>query len=382
MSDARSSPPLFGSGLFLRSLAEAARVDLGFEPRGLAMMRFDLGRQGYDRERGEAFLDRAVETASAAVGIERASLVTIMPLTFGGFMRTLFAEDLDPEDPDNGLIVPANIVDPGYFKTLQIELLSGRDFSSADRAGSQPVAIVNAALAEHFWPGEDPVGRRFTYYGEPEVWEIVGVVATSKYLNLGEDPQPQAYVPRQQSYSAAISLVVRTRGDTAQALSTVRREIQALEPQMPITGAQTLEAMVQQALWAPRTTAILLALMGGLALLLASVGIFGVTSYTVAQRRHEMGIRMAMGARGSSLVRLILGRGMALVAGGLGAGLLIALAAGHRISPLLYEGVNPRDGATFALTAAVLIAVAFLAHWIPARRATSVDPVEVLRRER
>ena len=373
---------LIGSGIFLRSLAEATRIDLGFEPGGLAMMRFDLGRQGYDRSRGEPFLNRAVETARNVPGVEQASLVTIVPLTFGGFMRTVFVEGRAENDPANGLIVPANIVDPDYFKTLRIELVSGRDFTAADRTESVPVAIVNTAMAERFWHGEDPVGRRFTYYGEPEVWEVVGVVATSKYLNIGEDPQPQSYVPRLQSYSPAISLVIRTAAPSESVLETVRQEIQALEPMMPITQVQTMETLVGQALWAPRMTAILLAVMGGLALLLASIGIYGVMAYSVSQRRHEMGIRMAMGARGDHLLRMILSRGMLLVASGLGLGLVLALAAGRKVAPLLYDGVSPTDATTYAVTAAVLAVVSLVANWIPARRATVVDPVEVLRRER
>ena len=372
---------LIGSGIFLRSLGEATQIDLGFEPGPLAMMTFDLSRQGYDAERGEQFLNRVVERARQVPGIESASLATIVPLSGGGFMRTVYVEGRDTEDANNGILTPANVVGPGYFKTVGIELLRGRDFTAADRAGSQTVAIINQAMAERFWPGEDPVGRRYSYHGEEEVWEVVGVVETSKYVNVGEDPQAQAYVPRLQNYNPAISLVVRAAGDPVQALETVRREVQSLDQTLPITNPQTLATAVSQALWAPRMAAILLGVMGGLALLLAAIGIYGVMAYSVSQRRHEIGIRMAMGARGTDVLKLVLGQGMTLVIAGLVLGLGVAVIAGRNVAPLLY-GVSPTDAVTLAATSALLAAVALLATLIPALRASTVDPVNVLRRER
>ncbi len=372
---------LLGAGIFLRSLGEATRIDLGFDPEPLAMMTFDLSRQGYDEGRGEQFLNRVVERASQVPGVESAALATILPLTGGGFMRTVYVEGRDAEAENNGILTPANVVGPGFFKTLGVELLRGRDFTAADRAGAQTVAIVNQAMVERFWPGEDPIGRRFSYYGEEEVWEVAGVVATSKYLNVGEDPQAQAYVPRLQDYNPAITLVVRVAGDPGQMLETVRGEVQALDPALPITNPQTLQAAVGQALWAPRMAAILLGVMGGLALLLAAIGIYGVMAYTVSQRRHEIGIRMAMGARGADVLKLVLGQGMILVAAGLALGLGVAVVAGRKIVPLLY-GVSPTDVETFVTTSALLAAVALVATLIPARRASVVDPVSVLRRER
>ncbi len=381
---------LIGSGIFLRSLGEATRIDLGFEPAPLAMMTFDLSRQGYDPDRGEQFLNRVVERANAMPGVESAALATIVPLTGGGFMRTVLVEGRDPEAENNGILTPANVVGPGFFKTLGVELLRGRDFTAADRAGSQTVAIVNQAMAERFWPGEDAIGRRFAYYGEEEVWEVVGVVETAKYLNVGEDPQAQAYVPRLQDYNPAITLVVRGAvppkggqrySDPSQVLETVRREVQSLDPALPITNPQTLATAVGQALWAPRMAAVLLGVMGGLALLLASIGIYGVMAYSVSARRHEIGIRMALGARGTDVLKLVLGQGMSLVAVGVALGLGVAAIAGRSVAPLLY-GVSPTDAVTFVATAAVLAAVALVATLIPARRASVVDPVNVLRRER
>ncbi len=372
---------LIGSGIFLRSLGEATRIDLGFEPGPLAMMTFDVSRQGYDEDRGEQFLNRVVERASQVPGIESAALATIVPLTGGGFMRTVNVEGRDAEAENNGILTPANVVGPGFFKTIGVELRKGRDFTSADRAGSRTVAIVNQAMADRFWPGEEAIGRRFSYYGEEEVWEVVGVVETSKYLNVGEDPRAQSYVPRLQDYNPAISLVVRAAGDPGQALETVRREIQSLDQALPITNPQTMATAVGQALWAPRMAALLLGVMAGLALLLASIGIYGVMAYSVHQRRHEIGIRMAMGARGADVLKLVLGQGMILVAVGLALGLGLALVAGRKIAPLLY-GVSPLDLVTFTATSAVLAAVALIATLIPARRASTVDPVSVLRRER
>ncbi len=372
---------LIGSGVFLRSLGEATRIDLGFEPEQLAMLSFDLSRQGYDADRGEQFLNRVVERTSSVPGIESASLATIVPLGGGGFMRTVYVEGRGTEAENNGILTPANVVGPGFFKTAGIELRRGRDFTTADRAGSQTVAIINQAMAERFWPGEDPIGRRYSYHGEEEVWEVVGVVETAKYLNVGEDPQAQAYVPRLQDYNPAITLLVRADGDPAQALETVRREVQSLDETLPITNPQTLATAVGQALWAPRMAAILLGVMGALALLLASIGSYGVMAYSVSARRHEIGIRMAMGASGADVLKLVLGQGMTLVVAGLVLGLGVAVIAGRAVAPLLY-GVSPTDAVTFAATSAVLAAVALVATLIPARRASTVDPVNVLRRER
>lgn len=378
---ALSCVALVGSGVFLRSLGEATQVDLGFEPSGLAMMTFDLSRQGYDEGRGGQFLDRVVERTAQVPGVEQATLATIVPLTGGGFLRTVYVEGRDSEDENNGILTPANVVGPGFFKTLGIELLRGRDFTTADRAGTQTVAIVNQAMVERFWPGEEVLGQRFSYHGEDEVWEVVGVVETSKYTNVGEDPQPQAYVPRLQSYNPAITLVFRTAGDPEEILETVRAEVRSLEPALPLNNPQTLETAVGQALWTSRMAAILLGVMGGLALLLAAVGIYGVTAYSVTQRRHEIGIRMAMGAQGKDVLRLILGQGLTLVAVGLVLGLLTAIAAARKIAPLLF-GVSPTDGVALAGTALVLAVVALIANLIPAQRAAAVDPVRVLRRER
>ncbi len=373
---------LIGSGLFLRSLEKATEIDLGFDPQRLGMMTFDLMQAGFtNAPRGRGFMTQTMERMGQLAGLEEVTYTNTLPLMGGGILRTVLVEGRDPKAPNNGFLTPVFTIPPEYFKTLRIELLAGRDLSGADRMGVPLVAIVNQAMAERFWPGEDPIGKRFRFQGQQNLREVVGVVATTKYQSLGEDPRPQVFEAFLQNYNPTITLVFRSGVDPSTLLQVIRQELRLLEPKLTITNVRPMSEAVQHVLWGPRMAAALLGLMGALALLLASVGIYSVMAYGVSQRRHEIGIRMAMGAQRLDVMKLILGQGMALVGLGLALGLVAAVAAGHRLTSMLY-GVSPTDLVTLASTALILGLVALAANLLPAQRATGVNPVEVLRRER
>jgi len=369
------------AGLLLRSLEQATQIDLGFEPESLAQMNFNLPTQEYDAARGEAFFDRLLERARAVPGIEEASLATVLPLSGGGMWRTVIVEGRDEEAENNRILVPVNTVEPGYLETVGISLSSGRDFSDFDRADNQPVVLINQAMAELFWPGEEPLGKRFNFFGQEQLREVVGIVADTKYLAVGEAPQPQAYMPRRQNYQQGMTLVARAAGDPEAALGPLRQELQDLDRNLPITNAQTALDAVEQSLWNARMGARLLGVLGLIALILASIGIYGVMAYSVNQRSREIGVRMAMGAGQGDVVRLILSQGMAIAGLGLGLGTALALLATRYLEEMLY-GTSPTDAVTYAAALLVLALVAALANLLPAWRATHVDPVRVLRFER
>jgi len=370
---------LIGAGLFLRSLRNAQRIDPGFEANNLLMMSFDLGAQRFDEVRGRDFHRRLLERVRSIPGVRSAALSANLPMG-GGVGRTVFPEGQEPGAGAVGQFVTADTVGVGFFDTLGVPLRRGRDFTEADREGAPPVVVINEAMARTFWKGEDAVGKRFKFFGDEAFREVIGIVGNTKVFTLGEDPQPVAYVPALQRYEPALTLNVRTTLDAATLLPTVRREVQALEPTMPLTNVQTAAALIAQVLWAPSMGAALLAIFGVLALVLAAVGIYGLTSYTVSQRTVEFGLRMALGARPADILNLVFRQGMVLCSEGLGIGLLVSLLASRYLEALLV-GTSPNDPTTFALISLLLAGVAALAGYVPARRATRTDPMIALRCE-
>jgi putative ABC transport system permease protein len=369
------------SGLALRGLGRAGEVDLGFAPAGLAALRLELSRRGLEPGQGEQLFDRALERARAVPGVESATVAAGLPMSGGVLGRTVLVEGRAPEAPNNALMVPVNAVEPGFFRTLGIPLLAGRDFGPEDRREGRPVAVVNRAAARLLWPEEEALGKRFGLFGTAEVREVVGTVADAKLDAVGEEPQPQIYLSWRQSYHPDLWLAVRSGGDPAAALATLRNEIRLLDPALPVSDMGTLEERVAESLGGARMATTLLALLGALTLILASVGVYGVTAYSIQQRRSEIGIRMALGAERATVLRMVLRQGMSVVALGLAAGVLLAGPGARLVEGLLY-GVSPTDPATFAVTALLLAGVALVANVIPAARATAVDPVRVLRPER
>ena len=370
---------LVGAGLFLRSLRYAQGLDPGFESKKLFVIGVDLGSQHYDQDHGEQYYRDAIERAGSSPGVLSAAVASNFPLG-GGLARTIFLEGQDEKSGKRGTLTSLNDVSSGYFQTVGIPLLRGRAFNDLDRKETKPVAIVNHAMAKHFWPSENPLGKRFHFFGETQLLEVVGEVADSWQFGVAEDPQPVAYMPITQDYSPFGVLDVRTAGNPSAVIPSVREQVQSIDRNLAFIAVNTIGELLDQGLWAPRMGAMLLGVFGLLALLLATVGIYGVLSYSVSQRTQEVGIRMALGATSRTVLGLVVGQGMLLVAIGVGIGLAGSLGLARLLASLLF-GVKTSDPATFAVVSLVLAVAAFVATYIPARRATKVDPITALRYE-
>src|SRR5215471_12635185 len=376
MQIALSVVSLVAGGTFLRSLLHAQAIDPGFVTSGVLMANFNLNRVGYTPERGALFHDQVLERLRSLPGVQNAAIAQNPPLA-GGIARSVLMEGAETTTKDR-LLVQVNVVSLGYFQTMGIPILRGRDFSAADIATSPTVVVVNETMAQQFWKGEDPIGKRFKFFGDPNYTTVVGVARDSKYNGVAEDPLPFMYEALKQDYSAAGAFHVRTAGDASSLAAAVRQAIHEIDPTLSMFNVRTLEEQVDQSLRQQRMNVILLTTFGGLALLLAAVGLYGVASYSVAQRTREIGVRMALGAQPSSVLGLVLGNGLTLVGIGLGLGLAVSLALAGTLQTLV-GGVNPRDPVTFVVTPAILGTIALLATYIPARRATRIDPLIALR---
>jgi predicted permease len=370
---------LAGAGLFIHSLRNAQQVDPGFEVKHELVMSVDLGAEKYAQPQAEAFYRDVVERLRALPLVAGASVADNEPFS-GGFQRTTFTDGVDSTDPRNGRLTPVVAVAPSFFSTAGITLLSGRDFDEQDDAKGAMVAVVNRAMAESFWPGQDPLGKHVHFLGETWDVTVVGEVNTVKYSTLGEPPQAIVYMPLKQHYSPFVSLYVRTNGDPAKALGTVRSTVQSLIPTIPLARVQTVGQVLLQSLTAPRIGAELLGTFGLMALILAAIGTYGVMSYSVSQRTPEIGIRMTLGAQQGDVLRLILAGGLAMVLVGVAFGLGFSALLSRSMTSLLF-GIGAFDAPSFLAVAALLILVAMAACWIPARRATHVDPMVALRYE-
>ena len=370
---------LIGSGLFIRSLQNASAMDPGFDLRAGVLVSMDLGLHGYNEERGLAFFDQLLEKARAIPGVESATLTRYLPLGLNTGRRGTTIEGYTRQ-PGEDLEFHTSTVSPGYFRCLGIPVLRGREFTAQDRQGAPRVAIVNETFARRFWPDQNPVGKRISIEGpEGNFMEIVGVVRDGKYNTLGEDPLPWFATPLAQTYASDMTLVLRTRGPVKPAADGAMAAIQSLDKTMPAT-VSTVEQHMGVTLLLPRAGAGLLGGFGGLGLLLAAVGLAGMMSYMVAQRTHEIGVRMALGATRTDVLGLVLGQGMKLTLIGGALGMAVALGVTQLLRGLLYN-VSPADPVTFAGVAVVLSGVALAATYLPARRATRVEPMEALRHE-
>ncbi len=366
---------LSAAALCVRSLMHANSIDPGFDTRGIAVATLDPSSLGYSSAKTAEFYRQFMERVRALPGVTAASYTDFLPL--GTARSQTSAGHRLGKDPDQ-IMVNVFRVDPDYFSTMGIKILSGRDFTQKETdAEGASVVVVNEFLAQRLWPGENPIGKRVALGGEKTTSEVIGVVKGGKYRTLGESPIPVVYrgeLPDRRT------VVIHTSGDARGLLEAVRRQVQAVDPLMAATDLQTIEEYMALPLFPARTTGLLLGFSGFLALVLTTVGLFGVIAYVVSQRTHEIGVRMALGARRSDVLKLVMRQGLHLTLMGLGIGLCAAFFAARLLSPLLY-GIGANDPTTLLAVALGLTAVAMLACYLPARRAMEVDPATALRYE-
>jgi predicted permease len=373
---------LAGAGLFLRSLASIENVNPGFQPEGIITGSVALPSARYSEDARQVAFYRAVLDGLAAIpGVTTVAAALPVPFSNDGGSASFQIEGRPAAAGDPGPHGEISQVSPGYFGALKIALRRGRGFSDQDTAGSQRVAMVDETLAKQYWPNEDAIGQHIRN-GSNSPWAtIVGIVEHVKNSDLaGDQIKGRYYYPMFQRPSANATLVVRTQGDPGSAAGAIRAAVGAVDPTEPISQLRSMSGMVAASLAPRRFVVTMLAIFAAMALLMAVIGLYGVTSYSVAQRTQEIGIRMALGARRSEILGMVIRQGMWLTGGGALAGLAAALAFSRLLRSQLFQ-VSPFDPLTFGLTAVVLIAAELLACCIPAQRATRVDPMEALRHE-
>jgi predicted permease len=372
---------LVGGGLMLRSLQRTQMIDLGFEPHNAVSLSFDLRLQGYDAARGKEFQKRLLERVRALPGVQSAGTADMIPVDLHFSRESIFIEGQAPERANTAPRALTSRISPGYFSAMSTPIVQGREFSEQDDDKATQVAIVNETFARRFWPDENPIGKRFAT-GSPDSpkLQVIGVARDGKYAGMQEDPRSFVYRPVSQSYSGATSLVIRAETDPQQVMAAARRELQQLDAYLPISSAQTLDEHLSLPLLPARLAASLLGSFGVLALVLAAIGVYGVMAYTISKRTREIGIRMALGAQKADVLKLVISQGVWLTLTGVAIGLAASFAVTRLMKSMLF-GVSATDPLTFAGVAMLLTTVALLACYIPARRATKVDPMIALRYE-
>ena len=365
------------AGLFVRSLQKAQNSDVGFDPNHVLLTTFDLDPVGYSRATGTEFDRQLLARVKALPGVRSATLADFSPLNF-----TIHSDFVQPEGYvprlHESMEVDRGTVGPGYLETLRTPIIAGRDFTDQDNAKSLPAVIVNQALVDRYWPGQNAIGKRIQVAGG---WcTVVGVAANGKYRRMTYDSAPLVLLPLMQRYASQVILHVRVAGDPGSFTSSVEQTIHDLNADLPLYNQATLKANIQMGSVFERIAATFAGAFGLLALVLAAVGIYGVVAYTTRQRTHEIGIRMALGAGQGDVFRQVLGQGLRLALLGLTAGLLVSFAFTRLLRGMLF-GVGAVDWITFASVAGVLFLVTLAACFVPARRASSVDPMQALRTE-
>ena len=370
---------LVAAALFLRSLSAARSMDPGFDVRRMLLVEFDLFPLGYTKERGVALFDSLQERVRALPGVREAAIARRVPLGFGG--SSSGSVEVDGYMPSRGeqVNISFNYISAGYFRTMGIPVRRGREFAGADRDGAPPVVVVNETFARRYFAGREAVNGRIRQ-GSSDWLTIVGVAADGKYRSIGEAPVPYLFFPIAQVYRPGVVLHVRTREEPTSVVAPVRAVVRQLDPNLPISGIQTMDEHMQEAFLAQRIASGLLGVLGLLALAIASVGLYGIAAYAVAGRRREIGVRMALGASPGRILKGFLAGGLRLAAVGAGIGLVAAL-SGTRLLARLLPGIRPTDPIAYAGVALVVAAIAIAATWLPARRAAGISPMEALRNE-
>ena len=369
-------------GLFIKSFRKAQTMDPGFGTKNALIVSLNPELVGYDSERSRNFFRQVIDRAQSLPGVEAAATARLMPLGDSSNSNgPILKEGETLERGSAGRTIMTNVVSAGFFRTMQIPFVEGRDFDDRDQVKSQQVVIVNQKMAEMLWPGESAVGKRiFIGTDSREPNEVVGVVKTGRYRNLAEDPKPYFYYPMTQRRPARMMLVMRTNVDARGLVGAIRKEVQNVDRSVPVSAVRTMDEHMTYALWAPNMAASLSLAFGVVAILLSAVGLYSVMAYVVSQRTREVGIRMALGANRADVLKMIAAQGMRLAVIGVVIGLLLSLAMARALSSLLI-GISGYDVTTFVVVSSLLVLVALIACYLPARRATKIDPLVALRYE-
>jgi predicted permease len=376
---------LIGAGLVVRTLQHLQTMNPGFDSRNALTMAFDLGLQGYDKAKGQQFYRQLTERVQALPGVQSVGITNSLPLSLNYNSDTVFVEGQPVERGANAPVAMSGDVSPRYFETMVTPIVAGREFTDQDTDKTEKVAVVNETFVQRLMPfassNAEALNRRFSFRGaEGPFVRIVGVAADGKYFNISEEPRPFVWTPMSQDYSSSAALIVRTKGAPESMFANVRREIQGLDPNLPLFDVKTLNDHMKLSLFPARIAATVLGVFGLVALVLAAIGIYGITSYAVSQRTREIGIRLALGAQLGDVLKLVLGHGVKLTIVGVALGLLGAYLVTRAITSVLY-GVSATDPLTFVGVSLLLVSVALLACYVPARKATKVDPLIALRYE-
>ena len=372
---------LIGAGLLIKSFLRLQQMDLGFNPENVLAVQLELPDTTYPEERQQtAFFQEALARLGSVPGVKSVGATTGLPLTLN-LSGSDFRIEGHPDPPaGQEMIIEKRSVSPGYFGTLGIPLLKGRDFSDRDKSDAPAAAIINAELARVYFPNEDPINKRISFDDRQSYISIVGIVGDVKQRGLDSNAKPEVYFPYLQAASPSMNIVVRTTSSPLGAVASVKSQIQTIDKNLPIDDAETMQQLLSESTSGRRFNTLLLSLFAMLAVMLAMVGIYGVMSYSVTQRTHEIGIRIAVGAQTSDVFRIVIGQGMLLALIGVGLGLVGAFALTRLMTTMLF-GVEPTDSLTFISLAALLIGVGLVACYVPGRRATRIDPLVALREQ-
>ena len=374
---------LVAAGLFVRSVQRAQSVDFGFDPRQVLNLSMDVTQLGFDEARGRSFYREVESRLKTLPGVESTSYAFSVPFGYYNSAEYVEAQDHPIAKEQRKPIAGFNAVEPDYFQLMRVPVTRGRAFTAHDDQRGRPVAIVNELMASRLWPGENPVGKRFRMEGNEKGWlEVVGVTRTGKYNYIFEDPGPYFYIPLEQHYRAQRVLHVRTAGAPEGLAPAAQKEIHALNPDIPVFDVRSMEHMLEgpNGFFLPQMAAMFGGALGVLGLILALVGIYGVVSFAATQRTQEIGVRMALGAQPRDILRLVVGHGLRLIALGIVVGLAASFALSRLLANMLF-GISTTDPTTFIAVPMILGAMALAASYIPALRATRLDPSVALRNE-